>query len=749
MNTYKKLFPYLIYAVLMLLFAFGEKVLLGHYFSLGFMLALSLKRKNLLIVLPVYAVAVAVAQWSLSGLLYAFLPPVVVCLSNFIFYKIKKTPNAPFYCIAATIVSLTSFLFVDYSIPSLIRASLSVVASVLTFNATSVAITAIETRGAKWKLSNLEWLSICLFLILVIIATTPIEVSAFPVLPIVATFIISLSIAAGPPTALVVGGIVGLASSLISLEFSMIALYFVFAIGVVLGKAHPALSAFVATTFFIGIDYLITRQILYLEWIGAGTGSILCIALYKILAPRFHNVAECQSKSQSHRFLINRTRQEVANKLYCLSSVFKDMEEVLNMSKGNQSNISTDKIVNIVQSENCALCTKKEYCEKSFGNSMSLLIAEMVHSSTERGQASILDTPAFLSANCSRLSSLIDSINWHIKEQKVLDTKDRNNQLIKSMMSRQMGGVGDILKELSDDVSAPVLYDSLVEKKLVLQLNYQNVLATDAIVSQAKLGRCLTLLLAEEPLDETELRATINRVLGTRMDEIRREKNVMGGVTICYETAPKYTVAYGEYGLSLKDNEKSGDNIEAAHISKNKVMIVLSDGMGSGRAAYETSRLAIDLLTSFYKAGFSHNTVLYSSSRLLTLKNEEEFNAVDLALVDLYDGGVDFIKLGGREGYIKTLSGVEVVPCGSLPLGIVDEIAPVITRKNLNDGDYFVMVSDGVADILDREQIETILTAIVSTNPNTIAREIVENALRVGGKKDDMSCVVGRIFLSI
>ncbi len=749
MNTCKKLFPYAIYTILLLLASFGEKMLEGHYFSLGLLLAFCLKRKNLLIVLPVYAACVGLAQWAVPGLVYAFLPPAAVLFTSFIFYKIKKTPNIIFYCCLAVVLSLSSFLFIEYDISSLVKASISVVSTVLIFNVASVAITAIETRGAKWKLSSIEWLSLALALMLTIFASTPIEIAGFSILPIIAAFLISLSIAAGPATALVVGGLIGLSASIITLDFTIMCLYFAFAIGVVLFKAQPILSTLSSTALFIATDYLVTREILYLEWIGAGAGAFLALLLYKTLAPRFHSIAECQGKTQSNRFLINRTRQEVADKLYCLAAVFKDMEEALTMSSDGSSCISTDKITKLVQSENCALCSKRSSCERSFGNSMTALIADMVQSSIERGKASILDTPSFLSGNCSRLSSLIDSINWHVKEQKVLDTRDKNNKLLKDMMSRQMGGVGDILKELSDDVSLPVSYDSLIEKKLVLELNYQNVLATDAIVFSSRSGRCLTLQLADEPLDETDLKATVNHILGTRMDETKREKGVMGGVTISYETAPRYTVTYGEYGLSLTDGEKSGDNVEAAHISKNKVMIVLADGMGSGRSAYETSRLAIDLLTSFYKAGFSHNTVLYSSSRLLTLKSEDDFNAVDLALVDLYDGAVDFIKLGGREGYVKTVSGIEVVPCGSLPLGIVDEVVPVVTRKRLNDGDYFVLVSDGVADILNREQVETILSSIVSTNPNTIARTIVENALRVGGKKDDMSCVVGRIFLSI
>ncbi len=749
MKSYKKILPYVIYCLAMLFAAVGEVFLDGHYFSLGLLMALAHKRKNMLIIMPSYAICVALAQWRIEGLLYAILPVAVLLSSQLIFYRLKKSPQSLYYNLATLILSLSSFLFITYDVWSIVRGALSVVSSVLTYNVVSVGMTAIETRGVKWKLSSVEWLSVVLMLVILISAVAPISVVGFSLLPIVASVIISLSIASGPPICLVTGGLVGLSAGVILQDFSLPSVYLAYAIGVVLGRARLALSSLLGTALFIGMDYLVSRELGYLEWIGCGAGSLITLALYRVLSPRFRNISVAQTRTQSNRLLINRTRQEVADKLTCLASVFKDMENVLTTTGECQSLVTPDKITSAVQAENCTVCPKRRVCESSLGGATTALLTDMVRSAIERGKASILDTPPFLSANCSRLTNLIESVNCLVEEGEVKKNRNAQNQLLRDMMSRQMGGVGEILEELSQDVSMPISYDASSEKKLITELNYRNYLATDAIVISNASSIALTLQLAEEPEDEIDLKATINRVLGARMTESRRENNVLGGVTIVYESRPKYNVTYGEYSLAMDKQSPCGDSVEATHISKNRVMIILSDGMGSGRTAYDTSRLAIELLTSFYKAGFSHNTVMYSSSRLLTLKSEEDFNAVDLALVDLTDGAVDFIKLGGREGYVKSISGVDVVPCGSLPLGIVDEIVPVVTRRVLTDGDYFVLVSDGVADIIDREEMQTMLTTMATTNPNVIAKEIVQSAVRLGGRRDDMSCVVGRVFLSI
>lgn len=748
MKRLKLLLPYLAYSAAIVIFAFGDRALGGRFFSIGFLVALFGRRKNLLLVLPVYALAVGLAEWSLWGLVPALLPPVVILITAFFFYRYKRDPRAAILPIITILLSLTYFASFPLDEEHLVIGSLSVVASVATLSVTTVAFSALETRGLYYKLSPREWLAVVIFFGIIAYAASPLELYGFYILPLIASCFISFSSACGPLACLTSGALTGLFAAIYPSDVSMVALYLVYSVGVVVGRRHPLISYLLGSALFIGADYLISGTSVYLRWVGIGFGGLVSVIFYAVASPMFRRISDTQTKEQGSRFLINRTRQDVARRLDILSDVFKDMEAVLRGGVGGKGEISVARLSEKVLEGCCNLCPRKRSCEECLGGSLEALVAELVSSAIERGKASILDTPPFLSANCSRLNTLIEATNSAVALTVRRLKKEDGNRVLKDVMGRQMGGVGEVLKDLSTDLEVPVKYDGKTERKLISELNYKNVAATDAILFGERERLELTLRLSAEYDDYPYLTVLVSKILGVKMEETRREASVLGGVTVFYGVAPRFSVSYGEYGLPLVDDDKSGDAVEAVKISKNKIMLLLADGMGSGENAYEASKLAVSLIENFYKAGFSSQSVLYASGRLLSLKGEEDFNAIDLALVDLNDATVDFIKLGGREGYVKSGDNVDVVPCGSLPLGIVDEIAPVVTRRKLADGDMFVIVSDGVADILDREKLEAVLSATDSVNPGVVAESVVKNALSLGGKHDDMTCLVGRIFLA-
>jgi stage II sporulation protein E len=231
-----------------------------------------------------------------------------------------------------------------------------------------------------------------------------------------------------------------------------------------------------------------------------------------------------------------------------------------------------------------------------------------------------------------------------------------------------------------------------------------------------------------------------------KMQEHSRENSIKGNVILHYIVAPAFDVVYGDMALA-KDGQ-CGDSRKAERISEDKIMLILSDGMGSGQRAYDASMNAILMIESFYKAGFDHNTVLSCVGRLLGLREEEEFNALDIVVIDVSNGFADFIKQGGRESFILSNNSVEVIQCGSLPLGIVEDVYPIVEQRKVSDGDIIVLVSDGIVDFLGVDMIKEILLTSDTVNPQVFAELIVNNAERMCGDQppDDMSCIAARII---
>ena len=178
-------------------------------------------------------------------------------------------------------------------------------------------------------------------------------------------------------------------------------------------------------------------------------------------------------------------------------------------------------------------------------------------------------------------------------------------------------------------------------------------------------------------------------------------------------------------------------------------MMAVCDGMGAGERAKRASTLALSLVENFYRAHFPSEVIVGSVNQLLTITGTEVFSALDIAVFNLATGGIDFIKVGGVDGFIKRAREVEVIEAGSLPLGILDEMRPKITQAVLENGDFVVLVTDGVIDSFagDRVGLANFINNITPKTPQQLADEVMSEALnRAGGMPiDDSTIIVAQV----
>ena len=216
----------------------------------------------------------------------------------------------------------------------------------------------------------------------------------------------------------------------------------------------------------------------------------------------------------------------------------------------------------------------------------------------------------------------------------------------------------------------------------------------------------------------------------------------------------KFKMTIGVSKTAKENNTVNGDNNIIMKLEDGKYVIGLSDGMGSGEAADKNSKLVIDMLEKFLKSGFDKNTAIKLINSLLLLKSEkDEFATMDISVVDTESGSVEFVKVGACPTFIKKKDRVEFVDSISLPVGIVDNIDIDLADRQLEDGDYIVMVTDGIIDSnkdLSEKWIQELLEKTDIDNPQRLADVIIQESVdnTYGIAKDDMTVVVSQFKIN-
>ncbi len=220
--------------------------------------------------------------------------------------------------------------------------------------------------------------------------------------------------------------------------------------------------------------------------------------------------------------------------------------------------------------------------------------------------------------------------------------------------------------------------------------------------------------------------------------------------TVWFEEQAVYNVLTGAARATRENEKVSGDTCSFLEKGNGNFMMALSDGMGSGEKAMADSEAVIDLLEKLVEAGFSKVTATEMINGVLAAKGEEEnMSTLDICDVDLYTGICELIKIGSSSTYIKREGEVEQIDADTLPLGIFHRIQVETQRRQLQEGDFIIMVSDGVVDgVGDEEDFREVLAHIDIQNPQEMANYILQFVLHktMGKVRDDMTVLTMGIW---
>jgi stage II sporulation protein E len=241
--------------------------------------------------------------------------------------------------------------------------------------------------------------------------------------------------------------------------------------------------------------------------------------------------------------------------------------------------------------------------------------------------------------------------------------------------------------------------------------------------------------------------------MGTKFSFQRDKKNLNANTyTQIYSADDKFAMQVGCSKTNKDGNTVSGDCNLEVRLEDGKYLLAISDGMGSGLKARESSKFVINTLNNLLAKGFENESVLELINSELNLKKDEEMYAtVDMSVLDLYKGEMSIFKNGACNTYIKNKKNVEVYSSKEMPVGVLDNISFSEEKVTVNEGDIILMCSDGLLESKDeirRDWIQEFLKNVNTNNVQKIADLIVSEAIdnSFGMVKDDITVIVAKII---
>ena len=362
------------------------------------------------------------------------------------------------------------------------------------------------------------------------------------------------------------------------------------------------------------------------------------------------------------------------------------------------------------------------------------------------------------------IEQIVKAVNYAYKISKsnfIWEEKVKSN---KKNVQAQLDGVSKAISSIAVKMEKEINQEKDFDEeknKVIKALEVKDILVDGIDINKKDNRYFIDVYLQEdskisENADFDKIQKVLEKSLNEKLmrNEVKiKKQNKQGKRIISFLSADKYVIQIGQATKIKNDSPVSGDSLLQIRLNDGKYLVALSDGMGTGPDARKSSQIAIKMLERLLMSGFDKDTSIDLINTTIMNANEEIFATLDIAIVDLYNGKIEFIKNGACPTYVKNKKKVQIVKSLSLPAGILNNINLTTYDKDIENQDILVMCSDGILDAnveyKNKELwVKYMLEDIETTNCQKIAdlllNEAVDNSYGIA--KDDMSIIVCKLI---
>ncbi|WP_099158884.1 stage II sporulation protein E [Virgibacillus ndiopensis] len=243
----------------------------------------------------------------------------------------------------------------------------------------------------------------------------------------------------------------------------------------------------------------------------------------------------------------------------------------------------------------------------------------------------------------------------------------------------------------------------------------------------------------------------LNEMIVVKQEEISPFPN--GYCYLSFGSAKEFVIETGVANAAKGGGLISGDSYTTIELGAGKYAMAISDGMGNGKRAHEESNETLRLLQQILQTGIPEKVAIKSINSILSLRSTDEMYAtLDLAVINLHNAFVRFLKIGSTPSFIKRGEEMLKVEASNLPMGIIQEFDVDIVSEQLKSEDILIMMSDGIFDGPKHVEntdvwLKRKIREMKTDDPQEMADLLLEEVIRTrsGAIVDDMTVMVAKV----
>lgn len=529
--------------------------------------------------------------------------------------------------------------------------------------------------------------------------------------------------------------------------------------GMISGILQKSKFASAASFFMVQLLFLLTAKEVYLTLPDMILPVLLFLFIPDLRAGKLYALRRFVAGESAQTHKMDKVRKTVSDRLENMSVALCKLGHTVDRQLKSHSETRGEiagAVMEQLTQQVCSFCGKSSTCweTKLFFTykTLNALIDSLQKHQADPGHEAEQELNRF----CVKSGSVIDALLRIIEIKRVDKVWQKTVVETQGAIPGQIFTVSEILSKISKELLQDTESFEEEEGKITAMLRKNSFPVCDLEVKRGSNGKFSAVVSLGECKSfhncPAEIAGIVSQVLGVQMlPEDGNCKSSSGSCTVTVKEKEIMGITTGVARLKKDKASVSGDSFTFLKTRDGKYIAAVSDGMGSGREANRLSETAVGLFEQLLDCGLSIRLSLSLVNMMIEISSPEKYATMDISSIDLYTGETEFYKMGAMPSLIINGRNLDYIQINNLPAGLHQENPISYEKRRITDGEFIIMMTDGVFDRLsdgnEKNLLEKVTNLKNTLNPQELAEHLLKNACEDTNEvPDDMTVLVAKLW---